>query len=307
MTRPAHAFPTTYPPPLRPPSAVAPVEWSRIPKASPSPPSTSTIDLDSLCNRFAASLIIDDNPQQHRQPEPSIFSPPAVGRLECTMGHSCLKPQKRKKTRAEAPPKPSPLSTKANPTQRKTSAPARVSTPQHAPGLPRPPDTIRHTTPTTPTSPDAPTAGYQDTHSHPSPSAPHHLRPLPKSVLDQTTHTPQNMSYLPTGPTTPPTLLPDLISEPVVVPSTPIRLSPGSSLITDPFLQFQPQYDYFSDPSLVSAFNYSGSTPGLATAGFSPKSAFDMPLGFDHLFHGIPAPIMVNPFGNNSFDVDPVS
>ena len=55
--------------------------------------------------------------------------------------------------------------------------------------------------------------------------------------------------------------------------------------ITDPFLQFEPQYDYLPAPFLDSTLSYSTSTPGLATS-YASKSPFDTPLGFDPLFHG---------------------
>ena len=71
--------------------------------------------------------------------------------------------------------------------------------------------------------------------------------------------------------------------------------------ITDPFLQFQPQYDYFSDPYLVSPFDYSGLVPGLAPGGFFSKNAFDTPLRPDNPSNGIPAPITSNTFENNFF------
>jgi len=70
--------------------------------------------------------------------------------------------------------------------------------------------------------------------------------------------------------------------------------------ITDPFLQFQPQYDYFSGPSLVLPFDYNGSTSWPVTGGFFSKSAFDTPPESDHLFRGIPAPTP-DPFENNIF------
>jgi hypothetical protein len=69
--------------------------------------------------------------------------------------------------------------------------------------------------------------------------------------------------------------------------------------ITDPFLQFQPQYDYFSDPYLVPPFDYSGSVHGLTPGGFFSKNAFDTP---DNLSHGIPAPKTSNTFESNFFN-----
>jgi hypothetical protein len=86
-----------------------------------------------------------------------------------------------------------------------------------------------------------------------------------------------------------------------VFSSTPVHLSPGSSLvpISDPFTQFQFQSDYFSDASFVSPFDYSRSTPGLAAGGLFSKNVFDAPLGSDYLFHAIPAPITPNSFERN--------
>jgi len=325
MTRPAHAFPITYPPPLRPPSGFFPIEWFRTPEASPTPPSASTIDLDSLCNQFATSLVIDENSRQPRQRKPSIFSLPVVG-IESTLGHSRPQSSKRKHSRDNASQKPSTtgssisplkttkprqlsvppsftlLSTMAKPTRRKASAPVRVSSSRHAPGSLQLSTLTCHTALTMPTSLNTSTVSDRDIYSHPGPSTPLNPRPPLESTLNRTTHTPHDFLRSPIGPTTPPALLPDLFSEPTVVPSTPVCLSPGSSLmpITDPFLQFQPQHGYFSDP-LVSTFDYSGSTHGLTAGGFFSKSSFDTPLGFDHLFHGTIEPLTPNPFENNFF------
>lgn len=333
MTRPAHAFPTTYPPPLRPPSGIPPVEWFRIPEASPTPTPTSAIDLDSLCNQFTVSLIIDENPQRSSQPKLSIFSLSVVTREEHSGGHSQPKPPIRKPFRADAPPKQSttclrtpplrvtkprqlsvppsypPSFTRAKSTPRKASAPARVSTLRHT--APSQPSGATHCiTSTTSVSPlNTPTAGGLDTYSYPGPSTPplYSISSL-NSISGRTTHTPQSLPYSLASPTTPPTLLPDLFSEPIVAPSTPIHLSPRSSLIPiiDPFLQFQPQSDYFSDHSLVSPFDYSGSTPGLATNGFVLKSALDAPLWPDHSY-GIPAPITSNSLENDFLSTYTVS
>lgn len=65
--------------------------------------------------------------------------------------------------------------------------------------------------------------------------------------------------------------------------------------IAGPFLQYQPQYDYFSDPALVPSFEYGGTTPGLSTDSFFSKSTFDTPLGLDRLYHGIPSPTISDP------------
>ena len=70
--------------------------------------------------------------------------------------------------------------------------------------------------------------------------------------------------------------------------------------ITDPFLQFPPQYDYFSGPYTVPTFDYGGFEPVLTTGGnhFS-KSALDVPPGFGHL-RGIPA-LMASDSSENTF------
>jgi len=160
--------------------------------------------------------------------------------------------------------------------------------------------------PTTSVSPlNTPTTASLDIYSYPGPSTPplHSQSPL-DSILGRNTHTPQGLSYSPSGPTTPPTLLPGLFSEPIVAPSSPVHLYPGSSLvpITDPFLQFLPHYDYFSDPSQTSPLDYSGSIPELATGAFSSKSAFDTPLGSDYLSHDIPTHITYDSFEHTLFD-----
>ena len=72
--------------------------------------------------------------------------------------------------------------------------------------------------------------------------------------------------------------------------------------IADPFLQFEPQYEHFSDYSLGSTFTYNTPTFGLPTSDIFSKSTFDMPLGFDHFFHGIPKPTKPDPLENTLFN-----
>ena len=301
-----------------------------MPAASPTP-SNSAVDLDSLCNRFAASLVIDENPQRPRQPKPSIFSLPVIAGGEHN-GYSRPKLSKRKPSRAEAlqkpstnrssipPPKatkprqlsippsfPSPF-TRTKPTPRKASAPAHVSTSRRTPHR-NLQDCPPHHLDDSPPPPNTLTDYGLDTYSHLGPSTPPlYSQSQLGSTLDRTTHTPQGLSHSPAGPATPPTLPPDLFSELIIVPSTPVRLSPGSSLmpIADPFLQFQSQYDYFSDPSLVSPFDCSGSAPGFATGSFFSKSTLDAPLWADHSY-AIPTPMPSDPFENNHFNTYTVS
>lgn len=303
MTRPTHAFPTTYPPPFRPSPGVAPVEWPRTLEASPTPPAC-TVDIDSLCNQFVASLTLDEKPQQPRQSKPSIFSLPVVSRKELGIDRSRPKPPKRKNTPRDkepsvlstgrsgpSPPKPVkhrqhsippfPLpSTRTKTTLRKTSAPPHVSVPRQTPESPQSSESPHHAGPTTQTYPNTLIPGGSDAYSYSTPTALLDQRLPFNSTLERTPHTPQSFSPPLTGPTTPPAFPLDPFSEPIVVPNTPVRLSPRSSLmpIADPFLQFEPQYDYFSS-YLGSAFNYSTSTPGLATSDFFSKGTFDTSLG----------------------------
>jgi hypothetical protein len=285
--------------------------------------------MDSLCNRFATSLKIDENPRHCRQPKPSIFSLPVVTREEFGIDRSRPKllkkkysprvkepptssttrlgtfpPKTHKPRQYSAPPFPSP-SLRPRTTPRKTSAPPYLSRSRQIPESWRPSDSTYLTVPTTPTSPlNTPTAGDSDTCPNLVPNLlPDQPSPF-NPTLDTATHTPRGPSYSPTGPTTPPTLLPDLFSEPIVVSATPVRLSPRSSLmhIADPFLQFESQYDYPSDPSLGSTLSYSTSAPGFTTSGFS-KSAFDPPLGFDHLFHGNLIPTASDHFESALFNI----
>lgn len=326
---PSHAFPTTYPPPLRPPSGLPPVEWRREPATSSKSASTSVHDLDSLCLQFTKSLVIDENPMQLPRAKPSIFSLLTTSKEKCDPWSSCAKLQKTKLSRtrrSQNPPTHKPTSTgpslkaakyrqlsvprsfpsppsRTKPMPRKASAPAKVSTSKDGRALPKHSDSIRHATLTTSSSPlKTPTADRLDTSTYPDPSTP----PLCSQwslgfTSSPPTQTPRCLSHSLTGPTTPPALSPDLFPVPIVVPSTPVHLFPGSSLmpITDPFLQFHPEFDYFSDPSLVSLFDYSGSTPGVAAGGFFSKSAFDTSIGPDPLYRDIPA---LGLFENNLFN-----
>lgn len=306
VTRPAHAFPTIYPPPLRPQPEISPIEWLRVPGASPSVPSTPTIDIDSLCNQFMTSLVIGDKPGHTRQSKSSMFVPPAVSGMVSNPVQPCPQPPKRQHRRYEAlhklpaarsctsprkTTKPRQLSlppfptspAKNGPAQRKASVPIPVPSTRHASGSQLPLQPNLHTAPPAPTSPNAPPYGDQNISSLPGLVTP--LNPRSSSQPGRTSHAPQGWSYSPTGPTTPPTLLPDLFSEPAVASSSPVHLSPGSSLIpiADPFLQFQPQYDYFTDPCLISAFDCYGSIPELAPGNLFSKGGLNSSFGFDSL------------------------
>jgi len=162
-------------------------------------------------------------------------------------------------------------------------------------------DSTYHTVPTTPTSPLNTLIGDLDAYPHAVPDLLLDRRSPFNPALDTATHTPHGSPYSLTGPTTPPTLLPDLFSEPIVVPTTPVRLSPRSSQIhiSDPFLQFEPQYGCLSDSSLASTLSYSTSAPGLSNGG---KSAFDTLLGFNHLLHGHMIPTISDHFESAFFN-----
>ena len=256
------------------------------------------------------------------QQEASIFSLPAASKDDSTRPRT--KPSKRMPSKAQhsqelptlnpistpsplkparsrqlsVPPSSPSLPLRTRLTSRKASAPARVSVSRRATVAPRLPDPPCHVTPAAPPPPSStPTTNTLATYSYPGPSTP---LEYPQSPLDSPFDRTSHWSYPITGPTTPPALLPDLFSEPVVVTSTPVH-PPGSSLmpITDPFLQFQPQYDYLMDPSRIYLFDYGGSTPGFATGGFFPKTAFDTPPTSDHLPQCIQTPISTNPFDNN--------
>ncbi|KAF9654223.1 hypothetical protein BDM02DRAFT_3106516 [Thelephora ganbajun] len=326
VSTPPHAFPTTYPPPLRPAAGLQPVQWLRTPAASSSLPPTPTIDLESLCLRFTKSLVIDENPMQHPQSRGSIFSPPIIRKEMDNTSRSRIKLLKSELSKVEHPrellasnltstvsllktAKPRQLSVppfpsfpKTKPTSRKASAPARVSTQKRAPVLSTSPALTCLTSSSSPLN--TPTTGDLDIYTCPGTSTPLRPQPPPNPTLGQTTNTSQALPYSIDGPTTPPTLLPDLFSEPIVVPPTLVHLSPRSSPlpIADPFIQPQLHNDYLSDISLVSSFHYSGFTPGFVAGGLSSKSVFDTPLGSDHLFCDTPTPIASKTFESDFFN-----
>lgn len=262
------------------------------------------------------ALVIGEQPSEDPETKASIFSLPAPLNKGINTSSPLKGRSKRGNSRSKIPretPTPklssSPPSCKApksrqlsvppsfpstKPTSRETSVPPLVSSSQYPPGSQPPSSTTRHTTPTTPTPlPNTPTTCDQDAYFYPNPSTPPCLRSPLEPVFERTAYTLRGLSNSPTGPTTPPTLLPDLFSEPIVTTPTSVHLSSGSSLmpITDPFLQFRPQCDYFSDPFPSPALDYSGLTPRLTAGGLFCKNAFDTPLGFDQFFHGISAPI----------------
>lgn len=322
---PPHAFPTTYPPPHRPPSGLPSVEWLRTTSTSPCSPSTSTIDMDSLCLRFTKSLVIDENQQQSPPSKASIFSLPAVCKKICRAGHprpkfskreppkmhdsrklptfdsaSTVSPLKVSKPRQLSVPPSFPASSaRARLTSRKTSTPARAFAPKRAPASPKSSDSGRHIVPTiSPFLRDIHTTSDLDTFPCLSPGAPVCLHSPPDSMLDRDSYIRQGLSSPMTGLTTPTTLLPNLLPEPTVVPSTPVHLSLGFSLlpITDPFTQFQSHGDYFSN---TSPFDYDGFAPGHITGGHPSKNPFDTLLGPDHLSHCILTPVTSKTFEMN--------
>lgn len=302
---PPHAFPTIYPPPLRPPLEIPLVEWRRKPATSSGSPSTSTHDLDSLCLQFTQSLVIDENPAQPPQPRTSIFSLPTaskqydscslrerlskrkLSRTQRSQGSPTLKSTAKSRQLSVPPSFPS-LSSGTKTTSRKASAPARVSSSKRTTESSKLSDPTPHRTPTASPSTLNTTDDNSDIFYNPGPSTP----PLSSHsslglTLGQTT--PQNFPGSLAGPVTPPALFPDLFSEPIVVPSS-VDLSPRSSLVpvADPFTQFRLQCDYFPNTSPTSF--YCGSTPGLATSRLPGKSALDTIIGSGYLSHEIPIP-----------------
>lgn len=274
--------------------------------------------------------MIDENRIQPPQPKASIFSLPVVWKEGNNSNCSRTKLPRRRLSKTQysqdlltpeptstAPPLkvaksrqlsvppsfPSP-SSKIRSTPRKASAPTQVLTSKRATVSPTRPDSVCHTSPiTSPPSLNTFTADRLGISFHPDPNTP----PISPQwsfglTLAQATHVPQSLPYSLAGPATPPALSPDLFSEPIIVPSTPVHLSPASSLIpiTDPITQFQFQSDYFLNDS-VSPLDYSGLASGLATGGFFPKSVFDMPLVPDNLCNDIQTPRTSDSFENNFF------
>ena len=299
-----------------------------MPATSSGPPSGSTFDLDSLCSRFTKSLVIDESPPHSSQHRSSIFSLPVVPKegekANCSRrkspkgrhsgvrnsreraAHNPTSPEVTKPRQLSAPPSFSPPcpTSKSNP--RRASAPA--STPKRTPVSSQPADSTLYAVSTSSLTPTAPTPGCLDAF-HSGPTTPIvHLQTSLGSPSGQATQAPWDLSYPLSGPITPPSAFPDLFSEPIVIPSTPVRLSPRSSLtpMSDSLLQFQPQYDYFSDLSLISAAGYGGTAIGLVTGSLFSKDVFGTPLGTDHLFHGISVP-MLSELSENFFNTYPIS
>lgn len=177
-----------------------------------------------------------------------------------------------------APPSSPPYPSKTKLTSRKASAPARI------PVSPMLPDPTRHVAQATSLSPpNHTTGGSLESLSDPSTSAPQHSQPLLNPMLDRTTCTTQGFLYQ----TKFPALSSDLSPlEPIIIPSTPVQLSPGSSTmsIADPFHQFQSSYDHFFNTLWPSSSDYIGSAVGLLS-----KGAFDTSLGLENPFYSIAA------------------
>ncbi|KAF9786861.1 hypothetical protein BJ322DRAFT_679725 [Thelephora terrestris] len=273
---PPHAFPTTYPPPLRPPCTVPPVEWPRTLVASSGPPSTSAFDLDSLCIRFAKSLVIDENPAQPTQTKPSIFSLPDSPKGRSGVASHRTKRSKSRKSsattsqpstrtllplpqkavkprRLSVPPSFLQIPSKVRPTLRNISAPVPTSSSQRNMA----PPTVSNFLP--PASPPTPAAdldmssyfGFNTPHSDSSQS-------LFNLGINSTALRTSNSPSPSSGPTTPPILSSDLLSEPTVA-SPPFQLS-------EPFLatQFPLQYDLFPHDFLIPPYTDAGSSFNLS-------------------------------------------
>jgi hypothetical protein len=260
--------------------------------------------------------VIDENPTQSLQSKTSIFSVPAVWRQEGSTGHSRAQGSKgnigkirhfhewptsdsssaasplrvSNPRRLSVPPfSPSPIKTKVM--SRGASTPSRISTLKRASGSSMPPDPIYPTVSTgSPYLPNTPATSCSD-FFHLGPDTPPYLHLPLDSASGRTTRAPQDLSFPATGPITPPAPWQDLLPEPAIVPYTSADLSPeSSSLITNPFIQFQSQGDCSSNPFLVSPFDYSGSV-SVYTGALLPKSTLSTPLGTDYLSYNIPVPM----------------
>lgn len=302
--RPPHAFPTTYPPPIRPPTEISSVEWRHTQRTQPSSPLTSNLDVDSLCLQFAKSLVIEENPIPSPTHKASIFSLPVMSKGESDIpgprakssrrnpSQRCRKPPATKSIPAAILPKTvksrqlslPPLPTSSpRPTPRKASAPTVTS-----PLKPVPPmfsNPHRYITPmSSSTPPTNVLVSGLDTNPRFS-LASHSVYPQLSfdSPLDSATFIAQNSSYPPSAPATPPTVAPDLYSEPVVV--SPIQFASDffPTNLTDPFAQFQLQYDHLLRTPLISPSGRNASSLGLVAGDPYPKGAFSTLFESDYI------------------------
>lgn len=328
VSAPPHAFPTTYPPPLRPQCELSVIEWPRTPTTVPSSPSTSTIDIDSLCKRFSKLLVIDENPTQPLKPKASIFSLPASSMEASYTGDphttrskrksyqdrtpknqpsikpdSTTCPRVAKPRRRSLPPSFPPPLQKIRPASRKASVPATPCSPQRAtpistfsgPPWPVPPKDLPPAL-----SASSPFDGL-DAASCLELVSPQSINLQPDSSPGLNVFTLQHRPASPTGPTTPPTVPSELFSEPAVVSLNPTQLTPGLfSPIVDPFVRWDQNHGYFLDVPFQSPFGYSGSILGLALDDCSSKSTFDSPLVSRSTFPGLVTPIQPATFMCNS-------
>ena len=317
---PPHAYPTTYPPPLRPPSATPPIEWPRTQTTSSNSPSTSTIDVDSLCLRFTKSLVIDENPKRVLQSKTSIFSLPTPLKRRGEVGSSRLETSKPLKKRLgvqpqelttaspreaakprhrSVPPYFPSSSPKQKSTSRKSSAPTRVSTYNHATTstsreTPYPAHDITSKIPRTLSNTS--TANDPDIYPCSGSSAPS-LQSLSSldSTLGRMAYSPQDPPSTLAGPSTPSALLPDLLSEPFIASSTPVQLSPGFPIASIASPSDQSQDNCYLNTSLTSLSDYSVFMPGLTSGSFF-SSMFDATIGSSCLSHSVPTPTVSDPF-----------
>lgn len=317
VSTPPYAFPTTYPPPLRPSCEISSIEWPRPPSTSSGSPSTSTIDIDSLCMRFAKSLVIDENPARSPQSKISIFSPPIVLKEPQTTTSPHTKRSKRKSWQHQTPssscsertPATSPklikprrmslpplLVQKILPTSRKASTPVTSRSPRRGtlstlsnPPCPLPSKATSPHTPSTSVSP----SDIPDIASFLGQTIPHSVQLRTDSLPDLATSGPGYSPASSVGPTTPPTLSPELFSEPLVVSSAHTQLTsePFLAPLADPFTQFQSRGSHLGE-FFTSPFECSGSVLGHTMHDFFEKATF-FP---EQALPSLAAPILPIPF-----------
>ena len=212
-----------------------------------------------------------------RTPSQRHRKPPTIKSIPITASPRTVKPRQ-----LSVPPS-STLNHRSTP--RRASASAVISPQIPVPSVFSSPH--RHTTPMVPSSTSLTTilASDLDTNPNFSPTT-HSVCPQLSfdSPLDSVTCIAWNPPYPPSAPTTPPTVAPDLFSEPVVVSPIPNQLfsEPFPTHIADPFTQFQLQYNYLLGAPLISP-DHSASLLGLVAGDLYPKGAFDTPLGSDYI------------------------
>ena len=302
---PPHAFPTTYPPPLRPSIEIPSVEWPRTPVAQPGSPPTSTFDVDLLCQRFEKLLVIGENSNPSSGNRASIFSLPTTLIGGPFPASSRTKQSKRKSSQSyrksptiksrqfSVPPSYTP-SVKSTP--RKARVP--VTTSSQIPPPPTLPDSHHHPTPMRcfcPFPGSVPSSNLEHSNSATT-THPVRQRPLFHSKVDPDTRA-WHPPHSPPMPTTPPIITLGLLSEPAIVSPITEKSFPGPfpAHFVDPLTQFQLQHNYLLSAPLFSPPNHDASLRGFIEGDLFSKGAFDTPLGLDYILGEVSRPYFVSP------------